>query len=204
MIGATLFVWLQGAGFYRDLHQQAVELLPQGEGKTWLDIGCGPGLVTRLAAARGYVATGLDTSGQMICAAKRLARWHQSTASFKQCGLDALAGQQADVISAASLLAVLDDKPAGAAALWKSVRPGGHLLLIEPTTAMNPANAKRLIERGGLPRKRLRGLTLWAAAREGRAVAPAIFAPVDIAQTQQLELLEGLVGAWVYRKPANA
>jgi 2-polyprenyl-3-methyl-5-hydroxy-6-metoxy-1,4-benzoquinol methylase len=83
VIGATLFVWLQGAGFYRDVHQQAVDILPQGNGKTWLDVGCGPGLVARQAAARGYDATGVDADGNMVRAAKRLTRWHGSTAGFQ-------------------------------------------------------------------------------------------------------------------------
>jgi len=200
MIGATLFVWLQGAGFYRDLHQQAVELLPRGKGETWLDVGCGPGLVARQAAARGYAVTGVDADTGMVRAAKRLARWHDSSAVFKQGDLDSLVGQQADVVSAASLLAVLDDKPAGVAALWDCVRSGGYLLLVEPTPDMNPDNARQLIAAGTLPRKRRWGIKMWAAAREGRAVDPAIFTPADALQTQHVELLEGLVGAWVFRK----
>ena len=171
MIGATLFTWLQGAEFYRSLHQQAVALVPQGEGKTWLDVGCGPGLVARQAAVKGYNVTGVDADAHMVRAARRLACWQGSSATFRQGDLASLAGQQADVVSAASLLAVLDDQLAGVTVLWRSVRPGGYLLLIEPTEVMSPANADRLIRAGGLPRKRLRGLKLWAAAREGRAVA---------------------------------
>ncbi len=201
MIGATLFVWLQGAGFYRDLHQQAVELLPQGNGKTWLDVGCGPGLVARQATARGYNVTGVDADAGMVRAAKRLARWHGSTAVFQQGDLDSLVEQQADVVSAASLLAVLDDKPAGVTALWDCVRPGGYLLLVEPTPAMNPDNARQLIVAGNLPRKRRYGIKMWAAAREGHAVDPTIFTPADAEQTRHVELLEGLVGAWMFQKP---
>jgi len=200
MIGATLFVWLQGAGFYRDLHQQAVEILPQGEGKTWLDVGCGPGLVARLAAAQGYDVTGVDADGGMVRAAKRLARWHGSAATFRQGDLDSLAGQQADVVSAASLLAVLDDKLAGLAVLWNCVHPGGYLLLVEPTALMSRVNAEQLIAAGNLARKRQCAIKLWAGAREGRAVDPAMFTPADAVQMQHVELLEGLVGAWVFRK----
>jgi len=201
VIGTTLFVWLQGAGFYRELHQQAVEILPQGEGKTWLDVGCGPGLVARQAAARGYKTIGVDADSHMIRAARRLAYWHRSEAIFQKGDLASLAGQQADVVSAASLLAVLDDKPAGVDALWRSVLPGGYLLLIEPAPTMNRANAERLIRAGTLPRKRQCGIKRWAAAREGRAVASAILTPVDAVLVQHAELLNGLVGAWVFRKP---
>lgn len=201
MIGATLFTWLQGAEFYRHLHQQAVDLLPPGEGKTWLDVGCGPGLVARQAAVKGYDVTGVDADAHMVRSAKRLAWWQGSSAAFRQGDLASLAGQQADVVSAASLLAVLDEPAAGAAALWGSVRPGGHLLLIEPTEAMNAANARQLICAGELPRKRLIGLKRWASAREGRAVADDIFTPADAVQMQYIELLDGLVGAWLFCKP---
>lgn len=200
MIGATLFTWLQGASFYRDLHQQAVDLLPLGEGKTWLDVGCGPGLVSRQAAAKGYDVTGVDTDARMLRAARRLACWQGSTARFRQGNLDSLVGQRADVVSAASLLAVLDDPAAGAAILWNGVLPGGYLLLIEPTAAMNAANAQQLICTGWLPKKRLSGLKLWSHAREGRAVSADVFTPADAVRIQQVELLDGLVGAWVFQK----
>lgn len=141
MLGSVLFTWLQGAPFYQDLHQRAVEGLPPGTGKIWLDVGCGPGLVTRLAASHGYSAKGIDADPRMIKAAIRLAKHHHSSAEFEVGSIMALPYQYADVVSAASLLAALDDKPSGLNALWRCVRPGGHLLIIEPTVRMNPENA---------------------------------------------------------------
>ena len=200
MIATTLFTWLQGADFYRDLHRQAVDSLPAGEGRQWIDIGCGPGLVTRLAVTRGYAATGIDTSAGMVKAARRLAKWHRSAATFQQGDLGSLPEQGADVVSAASLLAVLDDKREGLRALWAGVRPGGHLLVIEPTPEMTPENAARLI-RSGLPGKRLRGLKMWAASRQGRAVDAQLFQQLEAADVQYHDLLGGVVGAWIFRKP---
>lgn len=71
---AALFSRLQAAEFYSALHQQAVELLPRGEGRTWLDVGCGPGLVARCAAAHGYRARGVDTDPAMVRRATANAR----------------------------------------------------------------------------------------------------------------------------------
>ena len=175
MMESILFTWLQGADFYRDLHRCAVQSLPPGNGKTWLDVGCGPGLVTRLAAEQAYCAHGVDTNPRMIKAAQALARKHHSSAIFSVA--DITAGPlSADVVSAASLLAVLDDKRAGLNALWQCVLPGGHLLIIEPTARMNPLNAKALIESGGVSRKRIIGLRLWAAVRQNRTIDPALLA----------------------------
>ena len=70
-LAARFFNYVQGAEFYRDLHQQAVSLLPPGSGSLWLDVGCGPGLLTRLAAEHGYQATGFDIDPTMIAQAKK-------------------------------------------------------------------------------------------------------------------------------------
>lgn len=198
MLGSILFTWLQNATFYQDLHQRAVESLPAGAGKIWLDIGCGPGLVTRLAASRGYSAKGIDADPRMIKAAKRLAKHHHSSAEFEVGNITALPYRYADVVSAASLLAVLDDKPSSLNALWQCVRPGGHLLIIEPTDRMNPENANNAIAMG-LPLKRINGLRLWAAARKNRAVDPIICDGLE-GERQYADLLHGLVGAWIIRK----
>jgi len=199
MIGAVLFTWLQGADFYSNLHKQAVDTLPLGEGKTWIDLGCGPGLVSRLAAEKLYDVTGIDTDKSMIKAARRLKKWHGSKAKFEVGDLSCLSGKKADVISAASLLAVLDDKEDALKKMWESILPNGYLLIIEPTELMNQENAKGLIKTG-LPKKRVRGLKMWAMARENRAIDPAIFDSIKTTDKITLELLGGLVKARLFKK----
>ena len=199
MIGAVLFTWLQGAEFYSELHKQAVDTLPLGEGKTWIDLGCGLGLVSRLASEKLYDVTGIDTDISMIKAARRLKKWHGSTANFEVSDLTYLSDNKADVISAASLLAVLDDKEDALNKMWESVLPKGYLLIIEPTELMNQENAKELIKTG-LPKKRLSGLKMWAIARENRAVDPAIFDTIKAKDNKTLELLGGLVKARIFKK----
>lgn len=142
MLASTLFTWLQGSDFYHDLHQEAVETAPPGNGENWLDVGCGPGLVARLAAAHGYHATGIDTDLQMIQTAKRIAKHQRSSASFRIGDVAGLPVEAAEVVSAASLLAVLEDKLGGLNALWNCVRPGGTLLVIEPTEQMTVEKRK--------------------------------------------------------------
>ena len=151
MISTLLFTWLQGADFYFDLHKQAVDFLPAGHGETWLDIGSGPGLVTRLAAERGWRATGIDTDPQMVAAAKRIARWKHSPAEFQMGDFTTLPAESAQVVSAASLLAVLPDREAGLRSLWHLLLPGGFLLIVEPTQQMTRENACRAIQ-NGLPK----------------------------------------------------
>ena len=199
MIASLLFTWLQGADFYFDLHKQAVESLPIGNGGVWLDIGCGPGLVTRLAAERNYHAIGIDTDPQMVAAARRIARRKNSPAEFELSDFTSLPGESAQVVSAASLLAVLPDREAGLHSLWRLLRPGGTLLIVEPTHQMTSENANRAIK-NGIPQKRIAGLRMWANARQGNIVDPSIYETLGAESIHFQPLLQGLVGAWVIKK----
>ena len=197
---AKLFDWLQGADFYHDAHRAAVEQLPLGGGKLWVDVGCGPGLVTRLAAARGYCAIGVDRDQHMITVAQRRAARAGSSAEFQRGDIESLAAitPRADVISAASLLAVVDDKAAALNSLLAAVKPGGCLLIIEPTAAMTSVAADTLI-RNGLGGKRVNGLRLWARARHGRAINPELLNVTPASVVHHAPLLSGLLGVWVLR-----
>ncbi len=201
---AKLFDWLQGANFYHDAHRAAVEVLPPGNGKRWVDVGCGPGLVTRLAAARGYHAIGIDRDRHMIAVAQRRAARATSSAEFKLGDIASLAAMtpRADVISAASLLAVVEDKAAALHALLAAVKPGGCLLVIEPTAAMTPTAAAALI-RNGLGGRRINGLRLWARARHGRAINPDLFDAAYASAVHYTPLLSGLLGVWILRTAAT-
>jgi ubiquinone/menaquinone biosynthesis C-methylase UbiE len=200
LIAPLLFTWLQGADFYFDLHKQAVESLPAGRGETWLDVGSGPGLVTRLAAERGYRAIGIDTDLQMIASARRIARREHSSADFQTGDIASFPAESAQVVSAASLLAVLPDREAGLRSLWRLLRPGGFLLVVEPTRHMTSGNAGAI--QNGLPQKRIMGLRMWANARQGDIFDPAIYEVLGAESMRFLPLLQGLVGAWVMQKQA--
>ncbi|RDI74379.1 Methyltransferase domain-containing protein [Gaiella occulta] len=201
-IATRLFTSVQGAGFYHDHLRDAVALLPPGEGLTLIDIGCGPGLLTRLAEAHGYRATGIDADASMIAAATRIAHREHSAATFARLDAHAAPAQFAptDVVAAASLLAVVADRPATLDALWRCVAPGGLLLIVEATEHMTIREARRLLA-DGLPGRRRHLLTVWASGREGRTVDPRIYDDLpDVAERRVEPLLHGLVGAWLIGK----
>jgi len=201
VIASALFSWIEGADFYREVHAAAVALLPAGEGARWLDVGCGPGLVSRLAAERGYRVRGVDADGGMIRAARRLAARSGSNAAFATGSVFDLPPASAEVVSAASLLAVLDGRQAALAALWSALVPGGTLLIIEPSARMNLANARRYLRRA--PRgRRSYALLLWAWARRGRAVAAGLFDTLPAAGCERVALLDGMLDARLLRKLA--
>lgn len=203
-LAAALFRRVQGAGFYEDLHRRAVSLLPPGQGAHWLDVGCGPGLLARLAVARGYTVTAVDRDPAMIVAAERTPRNHADGLSFRVSSLEMLTVSRlrGAVVSAGSLLAVMDDRRQGLGNLLTLLHPGGTLLLVEPTAEMTLRRAWRWLHRQGLRRMRGRGwLLLWAATRQpGRAVDHAGLMQAlpegGDWQVTGTPLLGGMVTAW--------
>jgi 2-polyprenyl-3-methyl-5-hydroxy-6-metoxy-1,4-benzoquinol methylase len=191
-----LFEWLERAPFYEAVHADAVQRLGPGAGKTWLDVGCGPGLVADLAARRGYRATGIDRDPTMVRAAQRRCG---DACQFLQGNLaELVALPPFDVVSAASLLVLVPDAALGLAQLWDKVAAGGSLLVVETSPAMAPDRVRELVPRiaGG----RHLGLWLWARVRSGRAVDPAVFDTISASERARHALLHGLVDAWIFRK----
>jgi ubiquinone/menaquinone biosynthesis C-methylase UbiE len=197
---AAIFDWLHGAAFYRQFHRDAAGLLPRGVGRNWLDVGCGPGVLPREAAARGYSVRAVDRQRAMIEAAIRKTRGFPSKIDFAVSDLEAesATGNVYDVVSASSLLTVLPDPRAGLARLAALAKPGGAVLIIEATDWLTPTSALRLLARNRLG-ARSSMLLVWAMARMGRA-APAL-APYDPGLSVSVTpLLEGFVEATVFRK----
>lgn len=196
-LAAALFARLQAARFYREAHAEAVATLPVGHGRRWSDVGCGPGLLARLAAARGYQVTGYDFDHAMLTVARCHPAASTVSGGFKACDLATLAALKpaADVVSAASLLAVLPDSQQALRDLLACVAPGGRLLLIETTHRMRLGLALRWLWHNGWGEGGL-WLLLWAMVRHGRTI-------VDEAWVGQLNLtcnyretLGGMLGIW--------
>ena len=202
---AKLFSRVQAAGFYEDLHRRAVQLLPPSDGRhVWVDMGCGPGLVTRLAAAHGYHATGVDIDPAMIRQARRSVAGFVPqggpAVEFMQGGLDMLGRlMYADVVSAASLLAVLPDRPAALYQLLASLGPDGALLLIEPDIRFTPSNATAYRRRYHLGADAW-VLWLWAATRTPWRAVQLADVTVEGWITTRYPLLDGMVNAWILRR----
>jgi trans-aconitate methyltransferase len=193
---AMLFSWLASAPFYEAVHADAVQRLEPGAGKTWLDVGSGPGLVAALAARRGYETTGVDRDPAMLRAAKRRCG---SACRFVQVELDQIGAlPRFDVVSAASLLILVPDARAALAQLWDQVAAGGSLLVIETSPEMTPAGARAVAPQ--IPGGHHLGLRLWAWARSGRAIDPAVFDTISPCTRSRHALLHGLVDAWILVK----
>ncbi|MDE2578090.1 MAG: class I SAM-dependent methyltransferase [Hyphomicrobiales bacterium] len=199
MNGADLFTFLQDADFYRDMHETAARQLPPGDGRTWLDVGCGPGVLARIAAARGYSVRGIDCSEAMIGAAKRLAAERRVTVEFEVSDLkrEFDRGRRYDVVSASSLLVVLPSPKAGLAQLMELVKPSGIVLVIEATERMSRLRALRMIATQRLG-SRSYMLLAWSMGRSGRALPDTMF-PEEPGSLPAVKLLDGLATARIMR-----
>jgi ubiquinone/menaquinone biosynthesis C-methylase UbiE len=185
------------------VHAEAVTLLPEGEGRTWLDIGCGPGLVARLAATRGYHAQGRDIDSEMVELAQRIAQQDDSAAEFITGGiLMSLPNDKyMDVVSASSLLFVLDDRATALRQMLMHLKQNGVLLIIESTSVMKPVAAMRWLKQAGYT-KRAWMLLLWAWVRSGRAVSQEELS-VEGWYTECKPLMGGLIAAWLYQRQSK-
>ena len=197
-IGANFFRWVQGATFYVDMHREAVEFalattaIPE---PTWIDVGCGPGLVARLAADQGARATGIDSDPAMISAARR----NPGAARFELGNADGLAAGSADIVSAASLLFGASDPRSMAATLWAAVAPGGSLLVVETTTQMTVDRARAIAAE--IPPHRRHALMLWARSRGGNVFDRSALDALAPGHRTITPLLHGLAEAIVVARP---
>ncbi len=194
---ARLFAFLQDAGFYRDMHLEAASLLTRGDGRSWLDVGCGPGVLTRIAAERGYAARGVDRDPEMIAAAVRLAAERGSAAKFEVSDIEAAlaGGVRYDVVSASSLLVVLSDPAAALRRLVSLAKPDGRVLIIEASPEMTRARAFAAALRRGFAHRAYM-VQVWASVRAGRALPRSTFDQPGLTASRR-PMLDGLADAWI-------
>jgi ubiquinone/menaquinone biosynthesis C-methylase UbiE len=201
-ISSRLFSWLHRSRFYFQFHQEAARLLEPGSGETWIDFGCGPGVLTRLAAKRGYKALGLDLDQDMLRVAQQLTpEDYGASVEFRQFDLFRSADHipKAKVVSASSFLPVFGDKKAVLQRLLHFVADGGSLLLIETNENCTPPNAFELFMADMSLSEA--GLLLLGMVRNGKS--RSISAIKEHFRNQAISkhtLSNGMVDAFIIRK----
>ncbi len=135
-----------------------------------LDLGCGPGNLTRELAAGGVLITGVDRSDAMIKRAKR----RQSHAQFKvDNAMDmAMAAASFDVVLSASLINVVPDPPALLSEMARVLRGRGQASVLFPTPQFDLHHAEQIITTRRLGPFAAGLIRLWAS--KARKLDPAV------------------------------
>ncbi|MDX1251536.1 MAG: class I SAM-dependent methyltransferase [Gammaproteobacteria bacterium] len=107
-------------------------------GQHVLDVGCGTGVLTRLAALAvgdNGETVGIDPSPAMLQVARRNANAEASHASFKVAAIEALPfdSEHFDVVFSICMLHHLtpDLKRAGLAEVYRVLKPGGRFVIVD-------------------------------------------------------------------------
>ena len=193
IINTLIFLWLQNQTFYRALQRSAVEPLGSTNkaNQTWADIGCSTGLLTRLVHQLNYHVTGYDLNTLSLKVAKLLSL-HQKNIDYKNKDFNTL-DEKFDVISATSLLSVVEDKKQSLNKLITMLKNSDStLILIEPTEKLSVKNVYTLIH----DIKTFwfyKGLLLWAKAREGKAIPESLFENIDAVNIQHTYYISDMV-----------
>jgi len=130
---------------------------------TWLDVGCSVGHLCRIAHKKGFQVTGIDKDRQSLKIAKLLSSKEISyTQKVKK-------SKTFHIITAHSLLSVVNDKEQMLQELLNYKKEGSQLIIIEPTQNLSVSNVYKFINS---PSSfwYYKGLLLWAFFRQGKAI----------------------------------
>ena len=166
-LGAELYAWFTYQPVWRHSCAELAARLPQRPGLAVVDLGCGPGVST-LELARQRPAdrlVGLDLAGRMLREAKRRAARERGTTRGPawlraDAGFLPLRSASVDVLTGHSFLYLLGRTTQARVVpeMWRVLRPGGRLVLMEPSA--EPARARRVLGLSRDPRHLL-SVLLW-------------------------------------------
>jgi SAM-dependent methyltransferase len=113
-----------------DIHGLVLERLDPRPGERFLDLACGTGAMSELAAVAGASVVGIDLSPGLIETARALATARNLTIDYRvgDCeNLEGLADASFDVLSSTVGIMFAPDHQATAAEIARVVKPGGRI-----------------------------------------------------------------------------
>jgi 2-polyprenyl-3-methyl-5-hydroxy-6-metoxy-1,4-benzoquinol methylase len=191
-IKSIKFLWLHNQVFYKNLQAKAVEPIGSTDIiRTWADIGCSTGLMTRLAQKLNYKVTGFEINATSITLAKILS-YKLKNINYKKQDFYTI-NSKFDIVSATSLLSVVENKKEALNKLVSLLKDNDStLIIIEPTKNLSLKNVWKLISNI----KTFwfyKGLLVWAKARENKAIDNSIFDDIKDIEIYQEYYLDDMI-----------
>jgi 2-polyprenyl-6-hydroxyphenyl methylase/3-demethylubiquinone-9 3-methyltransferase len=118
-----------------DINPLRIRYIREGagiEGKTFLDVGCGGGILSEALAEAGAYVTGIDMTESALAAARRHMQTSDLHIEYRQSTVEAFAQETRDSFDAATCMELLEHVPRPASILKacaKLVKPGGDIFL---------------------------------------------------------------------------
>lgn len=209
-LGAGWYARKLGSGPEMELRRAFAEWLAPPPAARVLDVGCGPGHLARVLAARGCRVTGVDRGRLLLRIARRLAAREGLAVDFRRAPAERLPFPDAafDFTIATTVIYFVRDPQAVLREMARVTRPGGTVATLDPTESMSRTHVAEYARRQGLNARDTHKLVVWARAAETfnrrftEAEMRALLASAGLGEIHLERRLDGMV--WFSRSTRHS
>lgn len=171
-LGAGYYAKKLAAGPEADLRRDFIDsiatrnVVSSPRGLRILDVGCGPGHVSRALAERGFDVTGVDRSPRLLKIAKRLAAHRNVSLRFLRTRSHDLPFPYSsfDCSIATGVIYWVEHPLSTLREMVRVTRPGGEIALLDPHSSMSVSRMHQYAAESQLSSRDTRKLIAWATA----------------------------------------